>query len=714
MGLGKAIEGIITNSSKAIGNLQVSVNKILWGRGNSQPRQTATFNTTTGQLEYTATPVNPAPGKNKLLDSGLFSALDTIIKLDLCNILQYLLSNVNIPSKPKKDRGDKTKWTDAQKTLYAIQDAASFIVAQIDKYTAYPNTLISSFTSSGPNGLATNISTAQYNQAVQQQTETGTTNLSGFDIAKYNTFYLIQSIKDSLNATAPKEGSIFSSEDRALLAQVPGISSKLNYLDDFIASINKYTDYRNISNSDLENIRKKIALVRTICVAIQTLDLKSVVGAAANFLGADIRSQIQELSKFIDPTKLISTLKAINNTIQSFVRIVQRIQQILKTAQFIIKILILFVKIFTFIRKFLTKLPLPNLFTVVGIQSTLSSFTEDAKESIKDATKTLKEINALLQVLLDFVRYVLANTNQLAIRIQAILDKLKDCEAVKDPNGNVSPVIAQLEGTLQTLKAVQQELEAYVTAYDSRTNPDTARFGEYDIRVVDEELVDPGIPNKRRRGIAIDKNGAIVAQSDLTFATNTTVIIEEVKIKLIQLGLVQSNLGAITGEQAAIIAESLGYLSNNDVIQDDLALDNPELDSPDNEDENQGLGLQAFVNKLKGGRRLRNRTRKMMAKASAQFGAQLAGEGVSARNSIASTVQNKTVGSGQGTKNYEVKVYQPAPPGTNPALASTLKILVHTVTVQGVSVNQATEEAKDRVDEYRRHPEWTYTVKQLP
>jgi len=645
--IGTPIEKIITKSSKAIGELQVSINKILWGRGNTQPKQTASYDSKTGQLVYTTVPNTATPpGKSKLLDSGLFNALDAIIRLDLCNILQYLLSHTNIPATAKKDRGDRTTWSPEKKVLYGIQDAAGLIVERIDKYTAYPNTLISSFTSSGPNGLATNITSANFVQASQQQANTGTTNLSGFEIVKYNTFYLVQSIKDALNATTPTQGSIFSSEDRALLAQVPGISSKLNFLDDFIASINKYTDYRNISNSDIAKIQNKIALIRTICVAIQALNLKNAVGAAANFLGVDIRSQIQELSKFIDPTKLIPTLKAINNAIQSFVRIVQRLQQILKTVQFVIKILILFVKVFGFIRRFLTKLPLPNIFTVVGIQSTLSSFTEDAKGSIKDATKTLKEINALLQVILDFIRYVLANTNQLAIRIQAILDKLKDCEAAKDPNGNLSPVIAELANTLQTLNQVQEQLAAYITAYDANNaNPNTARFGEYDIRVVDEELTDPGIPNKRRRGIAIDKYGAIVAQSDLTFATDTNIIIEEVKLKLIQKGLVQSNLGALTGEQASIIAESLSYLESPDVALSDLNITDFdfEIDPPDNEDENIGLGLNAFVSKLKGGKRLRRRTRKMMAKAKLQLAQQLIAERTTATSSLTTKLTRSAI-----------------------------------------------------------------------
>ena len=37
------------------------------------------------------------------------------------------------------------------------------------------------------------------------------------------------------------------------------------------------------------------------------------------------------------------------------------------------------------------------------------------------------------------------------------------------------------------------------------------------------------------------------------------------------------------------------------------------MDTPDNEDENDGLGLNAFVNKLNGGKRLRKRIKESMA-----------------------------------------------------------------------------------------------------
>jgi hypothetical protein len=123
-------------------------------------------------------------------------------------------------------------------------------------------------------------------------------------------------------------------------------------------------------------------------------------------------------------------------------------------------------------------------------------------------------------------------------------------------------------------------------------------FGGYDIRVVDEELTERSITNKRRRGIALDTRGQIVAQSDLTFATNTSVIIAEVQQKLMALGLVDSGVGLLDAATLSAIAESINYLDSNDVAEDDLNIDRSAADSAAAA---QSLNLNAFIDKLPGG-----------------------------------------------------------------------------------------------------------------
>ena len=59
------------------------------------------------------------------------------------------------------------------------------------------------------------------------------------------------------------------------------------------------------------------------------------------------------------------------------------------------------------------------------------------------------------------------------------------------------------------------------------------------------------------------------------------------------------------------------------------------LDSGENENENDGVGLNAFANKLKGGKKLRNRMRKMMKQNSEKLGSSLASSGTNLKFSTA-------------------------------------------------------------------------------
>ena len=688
--IGEAMSKAINALSKAFGTLQVNVNKILWGRGTKQPIATAKFDTKTGTMQYQSTPPPPPtrPVKGTLIDSGLFNALDALNSVDLCNVVNYLANNTSLP-KSKRSQNP----TAAEKRLYQLQDLCEAVVLAIDKYTAYPNEFIGSYAGIGPN--------AQSPDKVVSIT-------GGVNVKKYNMYNLLQSIKDTL--TPSGGNSIFTSQDLQDLSAIPGLGGKLNVIQDFIAKINQYADYRNISNSDLDKIESKLNNIRTLCVAIQGLSLQSAAAVVGNFLGKDIRSQIQQLNKYVDPTKIIPTLKKINSALQSFIAIANRIQGTLRTAQLIVRLALILVKVFKFLGAFLTKLPLPNIYTTTGVTTTFSAAKKAAEDQTDSLSVALKQVNGLLSVFLSFIRYLLANSNELLSRLQILLINLEACDTLKN-----SDVVAQLKDTVKQLESVKEQLAIYVAAYDTKSSENTATVDQYTIRIVDEEVTDKSITNKRRRGIAFDKNGAIVAQSDLTFATNNAVIINEVKLKLIGLGLVKSSVGAVTSTQAAIIAESLSYLETNDGLVSDLNIPDTffDLDSPDNEDENSGLGLNAFVNKLKGGKRLRRRTRKAMAGASAQLSANLASEKVTAGNTLGGKVQASTVGTNQGVKTYEVKVYEPAPLGTNPTLTATRKILLQTVKVDGRSTTEAIDEAKDKVDEYRRHPEWTYEAKQV-
>lgn len=680
--LARGIERIVRVSSKGLGELQINVDKVLWGNpspprdkkssasyGNKPAKEPRNYTTRTvpppssrnevtfgsgnagktlppptnlpvpwqfqsalgpndtppedirdtivatrnqpdKQLQYREVPTRPEKPKigQRLVETGLFSALDALNSVDLCDVVTYAYSNANIKRKPRPDR---STWRPDQIAFYTLQDQAKLVTTFIDKYTAYPNVFIGSYLGVGPNAVPPQQAVSQSNAPIE----------GGTSVQKYNMYYLLKSVGEAFSFNTNTTGSLFTSQDAVLLQQIPKLGSNLNFVNDFLGNVNKYSDYRQISTPELLALQSKIGKLRSICENIQNLDFKSAANLVGNFVGVDIRSQIQRLSEFVDITRIIPTLKEINNSIRSFIKMANQVQKVIQTGQFIIKLAILFYKVFKFIFLFFKSIPIPLIFGTSGTQITLQEVASKAKDEGDGVVRVLKSINALLGVATGFIRYLLVNANELLRRLDTLLVNLQACDAFKD-----SDILNELQQTRTTLNGLVDELAIYVINFDSKTDPDTALFGAYQIRIIDEEVVDLSIENKRRRGVALDQFGAIVTQSDLTFATNPQVIIGEVKQKLVSLGLVRPDLGSIDGDALSTVSESLDYLDNNDILQDDLNISTTSIDSPDNVDETKGLGLNAFVNNLKGGKRLRKRTRSALAKSRAELRDQLSRE----------------------------------------------------------------------------------------
>jgi hypothetical protein len=640
------IETLILLFTKLVAKFQTSTYSLLWGAPTAPTPRTVVKNTQTGFFES----IKGAPKGllNKIstfLQSGLFNILDTINGLDVCGILNYITTTSNSKPKPRPPRNT---WTKDQIALYTIQDKAREIQNLIDKYLALPTTLVKSYAGKEPQAVT------PQQAVITSGAPQGTSTIVGTNVQKFNVYNLLQNIKlilapenlqvikDSL--TPGTKNSILTAEDLTIISQVPGLGGSLNFIDDFAGYINQYTDYRNINNEDLQKILKKINDVRSVCVTVQILDFKSVLALAGNFLGVDIRSQIQKLSQFIDPTKLLPVIKQISNQVNTFVKLAQKIYNIIRQLQFLIKLAVVLVKVFYFIQAFFTALPVPNLMTIHAMTASFEKAREEANKKSEAIVKRLEQINSLLSVILSFVRYLLSNAIELLVRLQVLIVKLEACDCTKD-----SAILQDLKASYADLKQIKEQLEAYVLNYDGKNDPESVLFGKYSIRVVDEELTDRAIVNKRRRGIAVDPDGALVTQSDLTFATNTSIIIQEVKVKLMSLGLVAPQFSAFDNNALSVITTSLDYLETNDIFSEDLSFSNllkESKDLPDSADESQGLGLNAFINNLPGGRRLRKRVRAALDNSSTTFKNQVAQEKVSGENLLKTDNIASSIGTG--------------------------------------------------------------------
>ena len=599
---------LVKNTAKLVGTLQVGINKILWGVNNQQPSVgRASERITDSRVSYNFTQNTPAPkppgqGEN-LLTAGLFNALDLLAELDLCNIIASLTDMINLKKKPRP----APPWQPPASYLYYIQDQCGEIRKFIDKYLAYPNEFIGSYLGVGPNALPPQ----------EALDKTGAPVEGGTAVQKYNMYFLMQSIKD-LTDTFTGPNSIFSAEEQTLLSSVPGLGGCLNFLDDFTGIINKYSDYRNIPNEDLQKLITKINQVRSICVTIENLDFKSALALAGNLLGVNVREEIQKLSDFINPAGLVDELKGINNSIRGFIKIGRQVQGILSLGQFIIKIALVFNKVFKFVIQFISFAPIPAVSQTTGTISRLESAKNAAKDETQGVDRILKAVNALLSVLLLFIRYLVTNANELLVRLDRILVNLEVCAAMKD-----SDVLAELQETRKALVDLRNQLLTYLNDYDSKTDPDTAVFGVYSIRIIDEEITDREVTNKRRRGVALAPDGQIVAQSDLTFATNPRVIIGEVQQKLLALGLVSTGQGLLDAATLDTVAQSINFLNSNDIAENDLNIDGSARDSASVV---QDMNISDFLSNLPGGEKFKQNSRETTAGYATNAGNQVAKE----------------------------------------------------------------------------------------
>ena len=612
--LGKAV----TKAATSLGTFQVNTNKILWGSTNTQPKQTVNYNAVSGTLDYTSVQTAAKKPSGNLVESGLFNALDALNSVDLCNVLAYLTDMVPSQKLDKSKRAPVGKRTTAQSALYELQDKAELVQGYIDKFLAYPNVFIESYIGGPVNGTAptapttsgtqptsfsgssTGITVANPQQAASQSNAPVQ---GGSQVAAYNVYFLMKEIQNtfSFNST----GSIFTAQDKTLLTTVPGLGANLNIIDDFLGTINKYSDYRQLAPAEVQNIINKLNTIRSVCVVIQNSNFRGALALVGNFLSTDVRAQIQKLSDFLDPNKIIPTLKQINSALQSFINIARQVQCILNLGQFLIKIALVFNKIFKFIQTLFAKNPTPLSFTISGIQTSFQNASDKAKDETDGISVLLNTINSLLEVVVMFIRYILSNTNELLRRLDLLLAQLEGCAAVQN-----SDIVTQLQQTRSSLVELQTQFATYITQYDSKTNSNNAMFGIYDIRVVDEEVTDRSIINKRRRGIALNPDGQIVTQSDLTFATNTSVIIAEVQQKLLALHLVPSEMNQPSTLDMATLATSVNYLDSNDILETDLNINTSALNSAGTIET---LGISEFISKLPGGAKFKQNSQAIVS-----------------------------------------------------------------------------------------------------
>jgi hypothetical protein len=199
--------------------------------------------------------------------------------------------------------------------------------------------------------------------------------------------------------------------------------------------------------------------------------------------------------------------------------------------------------------------------------------------------------------------------------MRRIVDTLRSCNRNNNAtDSSQNSLFNSIENDINELEQSNNEVKSFTQNYRNKQSTKNKTYFGYTIEILTEKINDKVVQETirpKRFGIAINSDGITVVQSTATFASDDNVIISEVKLLLIQKNLIKNPVSLFTDAELNVIADSLSILSDSDIVLEDI-MDENYLDSPDNEDENDGLGLNAFINKLKGGKKLRERIKKSM------------------------------------------------------------------------------------------------------
>jgi hypothetical protein len=567
----KGLEGIIFIAADSVLLVQDGLEKVINGKT---------------EVSGSGIPKNP-------LELGLNPILDIMLSVDFCNIITYALSKIPLtkkgagfdPTKPPPDGASALK-----KNKYKLQKLAYDIQIAIDTFDS--------------------------------------TSKDSSDTKKKGLFELAQKIKSKfidLKALLGPEINAIATETgitpQTIIEQFPQIKKLIGGLEDKVNYLNRYSDYRQIPDSQYQKFLKIIDKVKFYCVLVQGL---SSPADLLDFLPAKVdkkvQDDIQKVQKIIDPARAIPLIKSISQTCTKINLLIKRVLTVVSSMQLIIRLAILFIAIFKKIKLWLFVDPTPNAVTTKGITTAQSNVTEQVieKKGIDNFVDRLSQLNILLSLIYNFC-------NSIALELEVIISKLKTLLAnLQSCGGADKDLVSDLSDKIEQLQKSLDNVNRFIANKNNSNNTSKKNTaGEYTIRIITEEVVEPTFNLNRRYGIAINNSGLEVLSSTPTYASDDSIIIAEVKQLLASRGLIKSSPSNYSIEQQEIINEASSYLYDDDINWDTESNFNSELDSPNNEDDSVGIGLNSFINKLPGGKALRKRVRAATIKNNQQLTTEL-------------------------------------------------------------------------------------------
>ena len=484
------------------------------------------------------------PGRKKKTN-GLLPIIREINAIDLCNVLQYSLNNVKLTAPEGEEPNG------LEKKVAKLKDAAKTVSDFLDKILLDPTAL--------------------------------------------RDVKVLQDALKSLN-------EINKLIDKDIVILIPQAANIKNYILDLVSSLTQYpaliatyTNYNNIPDPEVQKILKLIQDVRSVCGIIAGL------GSAGDLARILIPNEIQQLQKIVNPAYLLPIIRKIVTYSQAVNQQAQKIIGYVNVLKIIVKIASVVLKVLEIILKFFGTLPLPGMFTTHGITDMLIRLRQAAEAKIADYLKRLDQIAVVIDVIYAFSISLGTIIDEITSQLEILQFNLESCEATSS-----SPAIEEIKQAKAKLRSSKDLLDQFNTNYNrAKDRRNIANFNGYVIKIEDEELTDVDIKYKRRRAVVFDNNGVLVLATQLTFATDITILFEEARLMLINSGLV-ADLGYPVPD-ASGLAAILDIPTSDTQIYNSVGL--PGETALDVQNKAVQGELTQFISGLPGGDALRNKVR---------------------------------------------------------------------------------------------------------
>lgn len=601
------------------------------------------------------------PGKKDRIN-GIMPILLALNEVDFCNLINYITNNIPL---------DGENSSGPVKTINKLQNKSKKLIKLIDTLLLSSDELVNNNITLGD--IVTILNVIEGIKA--NVGDRINVNKDNINLLRANPQSYIKSNNKLQQAFLGVRDAIqeISSivDDPDLLAVVPQLVQGNNFINDFLTKLDRTVTLESIPNQEARKIFKKLRDLRTILSLIVGINsLRDALGAVQSISGLNIDRQIQKVQKSLSISKLIPIIQNIIKTVNNINQIGQKLLKYVKLIQTYIKLTSSIIKVFRAIIKLLKKLPIPAKFMLVGKIMKFSEMLNKFEDKINSALRILDALNTIIQLILSFIQNLLVKLQNINKQLQILQNNLEICDNTgnlsdigngsgdysdlvdgNNPNKN-SPLIEEIKKARSKITSTIEDLNLFINKYNQARALNLNTVGGYILQIQEEELVDEGIKYKRRRGIALDNNGILVAQTDLTFATDTNIILEELKLKLQNLGYVQS-----------IASSSTGY-PDLDALIEDITIEDDFVEEDDEELDNEYVEIQdelnTVIDSIKGAPKLRRRIKQKVDKEIEKTNQEIK-EGTppdfnspSAANALNSTLKEINTGTASSSNNSDI------------------------------------------------------------